>query len=132
MTVLTFGEAAAQLGLAEETVAQYVAAGRLRGATLPDGSPGVESTELVEIGVETSGRNDRLTVSVGGWHPSPAGKPATDVASPPEPGQRVEGAGEIAALQRRIDELEGELSAAREREARLLGIIEGLSGAGGK
>ena len=101
MAILSLSQAAKAVGVSRSTIYKQVKQGQLSATRLPDGSKGVDTSELLRV--------------FGELH-SEAGATEAKVTSP--------AGSESAVLQRENELLRQQLHAAHEREQRFLAIIE--------
>jgi excisionase family DNA binding protein len=111
MTLLTLRQAAKTVGVSRSTIYRKVDEGALSATTLPDGTKAIDTSELLRVFGElkpTGG--DTLRES-----------PAT---VPQEPAATASDSPEAAILKTQVELLREELKQAREREGRLLAMLE--------
>jgi excisionase family DNA binding protein len=106
MAVITIAEAARQTGRSRQTLYRAIKAGELSTSTLPDGSRGIDTAELLRVYGTLGEASTQATVG----H---AGTPLSHGVHP-----------DVQALHDRLARVERELDRAHDREARLMGLIE--------
>jgi AcrR family transcriptional regulator len=122
MALLPLRQAADAAGVARQTLYRYVKDGRITATVGHDGQKQVDTSELLRVFGklrEPVTQMTGATVSDDGKR-QPATAPETDRASPETAQLQVE----LAAAQALLGMTQTELAATREREARLLGVVE--------
>lgn len=115
MAILSVSEASRRWRVGRTNLYRAVKSGRLNLSTRPDGTKGIDTSELVRVFGEPS---DRTTANVPPL--SGASPPATD----PDDREQARTPSPVVLLQNQVNRLSAQLEQANEREARLIGLLE--------
>ena len=112
MAIVSISEASRRWRVGRSNLYRAVKSGRLNLSAQPDGSRGIDTSELVRVFGEPSAR-------------TPADLSA-DTDSPPDPDDREQERilSPVVLLQAQVNQLFAQLEQAHEREARLLAMLE--------
>jgi excisionase family DNA binding protein len=111
MALLTYRQAAATVGVSRSTLYRKVAEGALSATTLPDGTKAVDTSELIRVFGELKPK------------PTDTTRDSTATVAPLTPAT-VSNTLETALLKTQLELLRDQLEQAREREGRLLALLE--------
>ena len=115
MAILSVSEASRRWRLGRSNLYRAVKSGRLSLSTNPDGTKGIDTSELVRVFGEPSNRTTANVPPMSG-DDSPATEP-DDREQPRTPSP-------VNLLQAQVNQLSAQLEQANEREARLLAMLE--------
>ncbi|TXG87832.1 MAG: hypothetical protein E6R10_07150 [Rhodocyclaceae bacterium] len=116
MAILSVSEASRRWRLGRSNLYRAINSGRLSLSARPDGTKGLDTSELVRVFGEPSHRTTANVPPMSG-DDSPASEP-DDREQPRTPSP-------VNLLQAQVDQLSAQLEQANEREARLLAMLEG-------
>ena len=115
MAILSISEASRRWHLGRSNLYRAVKSGRLNLSTRPDGSRGIDTSELVRVFGEPSTGTTANIPPLSGASP-----PATD----PDDREQARTPSPVNLLQAQVNQLTDQLEQSHEREARLLAMLE--------
>ena len=115
MAIISMSEASRRWAIGRTNLYRAVKSGRLNLSTRPDGTKGIDTSELVRVFGEPSHRTTANVPPMSG-DDSPASEP-DDREQPRTPSP-------VNLLQAQVNQLSAQLEQANEREARLLAMLE--------
>jgi hypothetical protein len=115
MAILSVSEASRRWRLGRSNLYRAVKSGRLNLSTRPDGTKGIDTSELVRVFGEPS---HRTTANV------PPMSDDDSPASEPDDREQTRTPSPVNLLQAQVNQLSAQLEQANEREARLLAMLE--------